>query len=345
MAAELVLKLIDSSSKECEVTGRMMGSDDTYTIPFKLLHVGYVHWPQAGDPNHSVKVESLGADFVEVSITAVSRGVRGPQKLFVGEKISESYMFGEWSYGYTLSLASAEADGRLDYERALEEAHKQEKKMVRANGKINYDAYCQTKNLYTEAARLGSSEAFAWLVNDALTHLISYRGKQLYTRPVSVSEALELVEQAESLGVGGRAREIYESRPDLSIQEGVLYGLLRDKKRVVVPDGVTKISEYAFSRTSVESITIPASVTTIEPRVFMDAHNLKEVVIHGSVTIGEYAFCDCNNLKELHIEGPAVIDSHVFRDCSSLDEVVLPAGSICAPGGKFEDYPKITIKE
>ena len=104
MAEELVLRFVDSSYKECEVTGRDMGGDDTFEKPLSTLKRGCVEWGGRFDPNHSVCIQSVDDDSVEVSVTTVSRNVLGPKRLGVGETWRYSYMFGEWSYGFTLTL-------------------------------------------------------------------------------------------------------------------------------------------------------------------------------------------------------------------------------------------------
>lgn len=103
MKNNVILKLVDSSSKECEVTGRMMGGDDTYEIPVSLLEVGLVKWPQKGKPDHVVVVKEIGEDSIEIAVRSVS-GTYEPYTLRLGEKAASGYAFGEWCYGYTVTL-------------------------------------------------------------------------------------------------------------------------------------------------------------------------------------------------------------------------------------------------
>jgi hypothetical protein len=103
MKNNVILKLVDSSSKECEVTGRMMGGDYTYEIPVSLLVVGLVKWPQKGEPDHAVVVKGIGEDSIEIAVRNVA-GTYEPYTLRLGEKAALGYAFGEWSYGYTVTL-------------------------------------------------------------------------------------------------------------------------------------------------------------------------------------------------------------------------------------------------
>lgn len=104
MAVELVLRFVDSSYKECEVTGRDMGGDDLFEIPLSSLKCGVVDWAQKYIPNHSVHIQEVGSDYVVAHVTTVSRSVLGPKTIHIGEKWNCNYMFGEWSYGFTLTL-------------------------------------------------------------------------------------------------------------------------------------------------------------------------------------------------------------------------------------------------
>ena len=104
MKNNLILRLIDSSSKECEVTGRMMGGDDVYEMPVSKLKPGWVQWPQTRHPDHSVTILTIGDDFVEFTVRDVAGSVNGPYTIHVGEKKSSRYEFGEWAYGYTVTL-------------------------------------------------------------------------------------------------------------------------------------------------------------------------------------------------------------------------------------------------
>ena len=103
MKNNVILKLVDSSSKECEVTGRMMGGDDVYEIPVSLLVPGFVKWPQKGNPDHSIVVDAIGEDFVQIKVRDVA-GTYNPYTLRLGERATSRYEFGEWGYGYTVTL-------------------------------------------------------------------------------------------------------------------------------------------------------------------------------------------------------------------------------------------------
>lgn len=110
MSKILMLKFVDGTSKECEVTGREMGGDDVYYMPFSSLELGRVPWNNNDTyMNHYVEVCELGADFVVVEVYNWRGNKMGaPYKLYAGDKKGGSYYFGEWSYSYSVSLVWSE---------------------------------------------------------------------------------------------------------------------------------------------------------------------------------------------------------------------------------------------
>ncbi|MBE6681006.1 MAG: hypothetical protein E7600_01800 [Ruminococcaceae bacterium] len=95
-----------------------------------------------------------------------------------------------------------------------------------------------------------------------------------------------------------------------------------------IPDGVTKINDYAFKGcTSLEEVLIPDGVTSIGYSAFEDCTRLKAIVIPDSVTgIGERAFYGCTNLKSVKI-GSRVTNiggMYAFAFCTSLESIEIP---------------------
>ena len=71
---------------------------------------------------------------------------------------------------------------------------------------------------------------------------------------------------------------------------------------LVIPNSVTKIGDWAFSRCDgLTSITIPNSITSIGDWVFSDCTSLTSVTIPDSVTeIGNVAFANCTSLTSVY---------------------------------------------
>lgn len=118
---------------------------------------------------------------------------------------------------------------------------------------------------------------------------------------------------------------------DFVIKDGILEIYNGSGGDVVIPEGVTKIGEKAFSDcSSVASVVIPNSVTEIlgdtwcwGGGAFADCNNLKSVVIPNSVTkIGEGVFKDCLSLTSVVIpKSVKEIGKGAFRCCKNLTNV------------------------
>jgi len=103
---------------------------------------------------------------------------------------------------------------------------------------------------------------------------------------------------------------------------------------VIIPseiDGlaVTSIGDYAFSGTSLTSITIPNSVTEIGQSAFQGCTGLSSIAIPASVTNwGTDAFESCTGLTNITFaNGLTSIGEYAFDGCSSLASVTIP-GSV-----------------
>ncbi|MDE7229002.1 MAG: leucine-rich repeat domain-containing protein, partial [Oscillospiraceae bacterium] len=83
----------------------------------------------------------------------------------------------------------------------------------------------------------------------------------------------------------------------------VLYCLNESATSVIIPDGVTKIENDAFSYcTSLTNVTIPNSVSEIGSRAFYKCTSLTSVTIPDSVTVlGDLAFSYCRSLTSATI--------------------------------------------
>ena len=95
---------------------------------------------------------------------------------------------------------------------------------------------------------------------------------------------------------------------------------------VTIPKGVKKIGKKAFFGCGLTSIIIPNGVTEIGAYAFEACTSLKSVVIPDSVNrIGNYAFLACTSLKSVIIpDSVTEIGDYAFRSCTRLTNVVIP---------------------
>ena len=90
---------------------------------------------------------------------------------------------------------------------------------------------------------------------------------------------------------------------------------------LTIPNGITKINDYAFAGcTSITSIILPNSVTSIGENAFSYCYNLTEVIMSNNlVEIGEYAFYQCKALMSITIpQSVETIGYDAFYYCEKL---------------------------
>ena len=94
---------------------------------------------------------------------------------------------------------------------------------------------------------------------------------------------------------------------------------------LVIPEGITKIGNYAFSGyTSLTSVTIPDSVTSISYGAFYYCESLERVVLPNGIKTLD-GFASCPSLTSVIIpDSVTTISSGAFNYCESLESIVIP---------------------
>ncbi len=94
---------------------------------------------------------------------------------------------------------------------------------------------------------------------------------------------------------------------------------------LTIPECVTSIGSYAFSRSSIESIYISDSVSTIGESAFKYCSNLKTVRLSNNLKrIESNLFYDCTSLEEITIpDSVKTISEYAFYHCTSLKTITL----------------------
>lgn len=124
---------------------------------------------------------------------------------------------------------------------------------------------------------------------------------------------------------------------------------IKTLKEFAIPEGITKVGVGAFWDSSVESVSVPASVTEIDDEAFQDCKSLKAFNIPNTVKrLGTSVFYACVQLEELTLPeqldsipgdfcaGAAIkkiaipesvtrIGEFAFSECANLSEVNIPA--------------------
>ncbi len=150
----------------------------------------------------------------------------------------------------------------------------------------------------------------------------------------------------ENLFMGAKSVTIKnKEKSEFQIEDGVLVGYTGDGGDVVIPDGVIKIGNEAFSGcSSLTSVKIPEGVTSIGAYAFSDCSSLTSVKIPDSVTdIGVYAFSGCNSLTSVKIpESVSSMGVSAFERCSSLTSINIPDSLTFINNGVFDGCTSLT---
>ena len=117
-------------------------------------------------------------------------------------------------------------------------------------------------------------------------------------------------------------------------------------KKIVIPNTITKIEDYAFSAFyggSISEIVFEenSKLTTIGYEAFSRCDNLSSINIPSSViSIGDYAFSDCTNLSTVTFRDNSQLESigsYAFSDCTNLSSITIPS-SVRSIGYSTFDY-------
>lgn len=97
-------------------------------------------------------------------------------------------------------------------------------------------------------------------------------------------------------------------------------------KMVTIPASVKEIGESVFEGSSLEEMTIPASMKVIKVSAFKNSAKLKKVMMEDGVEeIGDSAFVGCIALEELTLSKTLKkIGTASFGGCESLTELIIP---------------------
>ncbi|MBE7059884.1 MAG: leucine-rich repeat domain-containing protein [Ruminococcaceae bacterium] len=115
--------------------------------------------------------------------------------------------------------------------------------------------------------------------------------------------------------------------------------------KLVIPEGITEIKNYAFyGCKSILKVSLPESVTLIGASAFYNCSSLMKVSMpEGITTIGEELFSYCISLTNINIPNSVTsIGYNAFSGCSSLTNINLSDSIILIQDGAFSDCSSLT---
>lgn len=127
-----------------------------------------------------------------------------------------------------------------------------------------------------------------------------------------------------------------------SSSTATFYNLRNSLQEVNLPNTLKTINNYTFHSCSLDSIEIPAGVTSIGGSSFASCANLALVSFApGSQlnSIGSYAFRNCASLTSIAMlnDGLGTIDTSAFEGCSSLTSFDMPSQLTSLGNRAFKD--------
>ena len=128
--------------------------------------------------------------------------------------------------------------------------------------------------------------------------------------------------------------------------KGVLAGYTGSAKKIIVPEGVTEISDDAFMMSGLEEIYLPAHLKKIGRRAFFQCRALQKIGFpdEGSLEIGEGAFVGCTELVDE--SGLLILQNRLFafHGTAGQDQYAdIPDEVTAIEDGVFESAGKIHI--
>ena len=97
---------------------------------------------------------------------------------------------------------------------------------------------------------------------------------------------------------------------------------------VIIPEGVTSISERAFSGTQISNVVFPSTLKAIDSYAFEGCWRMSEALDFPKdlMRIGECAFCGCRTITGIDIkENINTIQNRAFSDCHGLSRIKVDA--------------------
>lgn len=126
-------------------------------------------------------------------------------------------------------------------------------------------------------------------------------------------------------------KEIICQSPKFVVKDNILYTSdmkrlivsINTSEKIIIPDGVVTIDDYAFSECKAKRIILPYSIKTIGKCAFEWSPNLEMMDLSNVSTVGECCFCGCKSLKEIITPYSGILNAYMFNHCENLSKVTI----------------------
>ena len=134
--------------------------------------------------------------------------------------------------------------------------------------------------------------------------------------------------------------ETFDGATVTKIGKQAFYNSKWDVKKVVLPDTITYVGDYAFYDTDIE-VNVPAYLEYAGERSFGYTKLTTTVLPNTLTTIGACAFADCDSIVDVNFS-PLLkkVGNDAFSDCDGITEIVFPDGIEYI--GAFENCSNLT---
>ena len=129
------------------------------------------------------------------------------------------------------------------------------------------------------------------------------------------------------------------------------FTLTQELRSVVIPEGVTALERECFSRSGLESVTIPASVSAMDVYAFLDCTKLKNLLgashfissdrkflydEHSFYPMTMFFFAGKDDTSYTIPDGIQAIENYTFSGCDKLKDITFPESLWFIAGSAFE---------
>ena len=116
----------------------------------------------------------------------------------------------------------------------------------------------------------------------------------------------------------------YENGFIYNSDKTILQKYIGQEKKVILPEGIEKLANYAFQYSEIEKVTFPHSLKAVGNYCFYNSKVVSVIINEELNEIGYSAFENCCALKKINIPlSVSDISYNIINNCESLEEITL----------------------